>query len=102
MWGFWKRTAKQGGLSSRKLVQRCGGLTAERFHIALSLDPQETNYCESDNPAMIASHLASKIRMKESAKDRKSEDGKNVMNVKGNITGIQYVFHNVNGGIQSY
>lgn len=60
------------------------------------------NYFKSSNPAVIASHLAGKIKTLGSANraDGVMEEGKNVMNINGNIGGTQVFVQNINGSIR--
>lgn len=65
-------------------------------------NPKSMNYFKSSNPAVIASHLAGKIKTTggNPRADGVKEVGKNVMNIKGNIGGTQVFVQNVNGSIK--
>lgn len=54
------------------------------------LNPNETNYYLSDNPALIANHIASKIKLEKNKLKGTSEDTKYTMNNTGNSARNQY------------
>jgi hypothetical protein len=56
------------------------------------LDPKSTNYLKENNPAIIASHIAAKIKSDDSVKIEtpSSVTTSNIMNNKGNKAEIQY------------
>ncbi len=56
------------------------------------LDAKKTNYLRSSNPAAITDHLAVKIKssaIMNAKKGKKQQKAENVMNLSGNIAGIQ-------------
>lgn len=65
-------------------------------------DPKAMNYFRSDNPAEIASHLASKLKMSAelSEKETNLETVQNVMHVSGNTAGKQIMIQTMNGSIE--
>ena len=65
-------------------------------------NPKSMNYFKSSNPAVIASHLAGKIKIAggHHRADGVMEAGKNVMNINGNIGGTQVFVQEINGSIK--
>ena len=66
------------------------------------LNPKSTNYFKSNNPAAIASHLASKIKPTNYANKETfvSEEPDNVMNIKGNRADKQIIIQTLKGNIE--
>lgn len=68
---------------------------------ASMFNPKDTNYFKSNNPAVIASHLAAKIK---SARDISKSESKvagsgNVMNINGNVAEKQIFMQTSKGSI---
>lgn len=64
-------------------------------------DPKDTNYFKSNNPAIIANHLASKIKLQETVyHNTEVAKGTNTMNVKGNIADRQVFIQTMNGSME--
>lgn len=59
-------------------------------------DPDNTNYFKSNNPVIIASHLAEKIHAAKRVNRTRTEsqNGHTVMNVHGNTAGNQIIIQN--------
>lgn len=66
------------------------------------LDPKRTNYFKSNNPAVIASHLAMKIKVGNNKGKTVSEykDLDHVMNIKENIAEKQIFIQTLKGSIE--
>lgn len=66
------------------------------------LDPKSTNYFTSNNPAIIASHIALKIKSSNAklVKSALSNDTKYVMNINGNKAEKQLFIQNMNGSVE--
>lgn len=65
-------------------------------------DPKHTNYFKSNNPAVIADHLASKIKSGGSKTQTVSqyENAGNIMNVKGNTAQKQIFIQTMEGNVE--
>lgn len=64
-------------------------------------DPKDTNYFKSDNPAMIANHLASKIKLQHFMHQKiEKEQVTNIMNIKENISEKPVFIQTMNGSLK--
>lgn len=64
-------------------------------------NPESRNYFESDNPAVIANHLSSKVKQESNLiVSNVSENEKNVFNIKENSAEKQIFIQTLNGSIE--
>lgn len=66
------------------------------------LDPKRTNYFKANNPAIIASHLASKLNMDKKRLQKPEEFNKtgDIMNIEGNTAEKQIFIQTLKGNIK--
>lgn len=64
------------------------------------VNPKERNYFQSNNPAIIATHLAKKIRMYSKMGDMRKKQSNSTMNIIGNTAQKQVFVQTLNGKIE--